>query len=79
MAQPARSRHTVEEEPPLVRPSDLDRAYRLHRARRQARIEHRRAVRRARLRFWFVLGSLVLGCLVLLVTIWTQVEHIFGL
>jgi hypothetical protein len=78
MAQPARKRRTVEE-PPAYDPDAIEHAYRLHRARRQARMERRRANRRARLRFWAVLGGLFLGSLVLAVTIWIEVQRLFGL
>jgi len=67
------------EGPPVYDRSAIDRAYRLHRARRFARIARRRETRRARLRFWVVLAALLLGLLVLAVTIWGEVEQLFGL
>lgn len=52
---------------------------RLQRARRKARIEHRRRTRRAGIRFWFVLVGLVVASVVLSVTIWREIERLFGL
>jgi hypothetical protein len=57
----------------------IEREYRRQRARRHARIEHRRATRLARLRFWGVIGALLLACLVLAVTIWIEIQRLFGL
>jgi hypothetical protein len=81
MAQPARRPPELDEldGPPVFDPSAIDRAYRFHRARRHARTERRRATQLARLRFWFVLGALFLACLVIVVTIWREVERLFGL
>jgi hypothetical protein len=83
MAQPARTRpapaELEKEEPPAREPGAVDRAYRVHRARRRARVERQRAVKRAGARFWFVLAGLILASLVLLVTIWSEVERLFGL
>jgi hypothetical protein len=67
------------EGPPVYDQGAVDRAYRLHRAKRFARMSRRRETRRARLRFWAVLAALVLGLLVLAVTIWGEVEQLFGL
>jgi hypothetical protein len=78
MAQPAR-RPRPTEEPPVYDAEAIEKAYRRHRARRHARIERRRESRLARLRFWGVLGALFLGCLVIAVTIWVEVQRLFGL
>lgn len=78
MAQPARG-PTGLDEPPIFDPAAIARAYRFHRARRHARIERRRATRYARLRFWLVLGGLLLACLVLVVAVWLEIERLFGL
>lgn len=78
MAQPVRTPRELDE-PPTLDPIAIQRAYRLHRARRHARLERRRATRRARLRFYLVAGALLLACLVLAVTIWREVERLFGL
>jgi hypothetical protein len=78
MAEPAQRRRPRAEAPPLD-PSAVDRAYRFYRARRHAKIEHRRATRMARWRFWAFLGLLVLACLVLAVTVWNEITKLFGL
>jgi len=52
---------------------------RLQRARRKARIEHRKRTRRAGLRFWLVLLVLVVASVALLVTIWHEIQRLFGL
>ncbi|HKP17986.1 MAG TPA: hypothetical protein VJT84_05855 [Gaiellaceae bacterium] len=78
MAEPAQRRRTQSEAPP-VDPTAVDRAYRFYRAKRHAKIEHRRASRMADVRFWAVLGLLVLACLVLAVTVWDEISRLFGL
>ena len=78
MAQPAR-RPTALDEPPVHDPDAVARAYRFHRAKRQARLERRRAHRLAGLRFWFVAAALLLASLVLVVTVWREVQRLFGL
>lgn len=52
---------------------------RLQRARRKARIEHRKRTRRAGVRFWFVFLVLVVASVALLVTIWHEIQRLFGL
>jgi hypothetical protein len=66
-------------EAPPVDPTAVDRAYQFYRARRYAKIEHRRATRLAHARFWVILGILVLAVLVLGVTVWDEVTRLFGL
>jgi hypothetical protein len=78
MAQPAQRRRRDAGAPPLD-PSAVDRAYRFYRAKRHAKIEHRRATRMARWRFRVVLGFLLLACLVVAVTVWDEITKIFGL
>jgi hypothetical protein len=68
----------VDDEPPIDQDA-VEHAYRHARARRIARIQRRRANRQARRRFWLVVGALVLASLVLVVTIWIEVERLFGL
>lgn len=62
-----------------VDPSAADRAYHFYRAKRHARVEHRRATKLARLRFWAVAGLLLLAVLVVGVTVWDEVQRLFGL
>jgi len=78
MAEPAQSQRPVVEAPP-VDPHAIDRAYRFYRAKRNARIEHRRATKMARARFWAFLGILLLACAVVAVTVWDEVARIFGI
>jgi hypothetical protein len=77
MAQPAR-RIASPEDPP-VDPEAIDRAYRYHRARRNARLRRKRESARARLRFALVLGLLVALAIFLMLTIWHEVQNVFGL
>jgi uncharacterized membrane protein len=60
-------------------PVAVERAYRLHRARRRAHREREREVRRARLRFWLVLIALVALSIALAIVVWRQIERLFGL
>ncbi len=78
MAEPA-TRQGAEDEPPAFDPVAVDRAYLHERARRKARIERSRERRRAGLRFWIVLLVLVAASVVLTVTIWREIERLFGL
>jgi hypothetical protein len=78
MAEPARRRHAVEDPPP-VDPSAVDRAYRVHRARRHAREERLRERSLARLRFWAVLLTLLVIAAYLALVVWRQIEQLFGL
>ena len=66
------------EEPPLD-PSAVDRAYWYHRARRQARVERRRATRRAGARFWLVLLVLVAVTVAFVVFIAHDIQRLFGI
>lgn len=78
MAEPA-TRPAVGDEAPPFDPVAVDRAYLQERARRRARIERTRAQRRAGLRFWVVLLVLVSVSVLLTLTIWREVERLFGL
>lgn len=78
MGEPATRPQPLEEPPPLD-PTAIQRAYRLQRARRRFRIERKRARRAAVLRFWITLGVLLGAAVFLSVTIWKQVEQLFGL
>lgn len=52
---------------------------RLHRARRKARTEYRKRTRRAGIRFWLVLVVLLVASVALSVTIWQEIQRLFGL
>jgi hypothetical protein len=78
MAQPARKIPQAADTPPID-PDAVARAYRLQRAKRRARLERTRERRLAGLRFAFVLLVLVALTIFLSLTIWKQVERLFGL
>ena len=76
MAEPARREAVGDDEPPAYDPLARDRAYLQERARRRARVERQRAKRRASVRFWFVLLA---ASVLLSLTIWREIERLFGL
>jgi hypothetical protein len=78
MAEPATRTPAGDDAPPFD-PVAVDRAYLQERARRRARIEHARERRRAALRFWAVLLALVAVSLLLTLTVWREIERLFGL
>jgi hypothetical protein len=78
VAEPARQ-PPAEDEPPILDPRVIERAYRRQRARRRARVERSRERRHARLRFWLVLVILVSLSVYLALTVWQQLETMFGL
>lgn len=78
MAKPAR-RPAELDEPPVSDPAAIEHAYRYHRQRRYARVERQREHRHARIRFWLVAAGLLLVTLVIGVTIWGQIQRLFGL
>jgi hypothetical protein len=77
MARPERS--PLQGEAPPIDPYAVDREYRRHRARRHARVQHKRRTRHAHLRFWIVLLLLVAGLIALTVVVWHEIQHLFGL
>jgi hypothetical protein len=78
MAQPARRPEPVDEGLELD-PAAVQRAYRLHRARRRAHRNRQRETKRAKLRFWLVLIVLVAASVYLSIVIWHQIQRTFGL
>jgi hypothetical protein len=77
-ARPQRS--LVEETaPPQDDPRAVRRRVVQHRRKRIARIEYRREQKWARRRFWILVGVLVLVAVFLSVTIWEQVQSMFGI
>jgi hypothetical protein len=78
MAQPAR-RHVAAPPEDPVDPEAIDRAYHYHRARRNARLRRKREKSNARLRFFITFTLLVGLSLFLLLTIWHEVQKVFGL
>jgi hypothetical protein len=78
VAQPARRQRPRREDPPID-PSAWDRAYREARLRRYARLERARAKKHASARFWFVLALLLAASVFVTLTVWQQIERLFGL
>ena len=76
---------------PVVDHEQVQETVRLHRARRQARqgmpgfadllprIAHRKRTKRAGIRFWVVLVALLVASVALSVTVWHEIQHLFGL
>jgi hypothetical protein len=79
MAQPARRHVAAPPEEPPVDPEAIDRAYHYHRARRNARVRRKREKAHARLRFFATFAVLVGLALFLLLTIWHEIQKVFGL
>ena len=69
----------MEHEPPRLDPDAIRRSYRAQRARRAARIEHRRRTRMAGARFWLVLILLAVAFVALATTTWREIGRLFGL
>ena len=67
------------EDVPVVDHEQVQKTVRLHRARRKARIAHRKRTKRAGIRFWVVLVVLLVASVVLSVTVWHEIQHLFGL
>ena len=78
MAEPA-TRPSAGDDAPPFDPLAVDRAYLQERARRRARVERSRERRRASLRFWLVLLALLAASVLLSLTIWQEIERLFGL
>lgn len=78
MAQAARRERAHEEALP-VDPYAIDRAYRLERAKRRARVERMRRQRVAGFRFLLVLVVLLALSVAFVVVVWQQVGELFGL
>ena len=79
MAQPARRRVVEQAEESPVDPEAIDRAYHYHRARRNARVRRKREKSRASLRFFLTFVVLVGLAIFLMLTIWHEVQKVFGL
>jgi hypothetical protein len=78
VAQPARRQPRPDSAPPLDSTA-VARAYRLERAKRHARSRRHRERQNAHLRFWTAL-VLLTGMLALLsLTVWNEIERLFGI
>jgi hypothetical protein len=76
---PRGAAQTLEHEPPELDPDAVRKSYRVHRARRAARVAHRRRSRMAGARFWIVLLLLVVAFVALATTTWREIGRLFGL
>jgi hypothetical protein len=79
MAVSPQRQRSDESVPPIDDPLAVHRAFQRHRRKRLARIEHRHEVRLARRRFWILLGTLFVLAVFLSVTIWEQLQSVFGI
>jgi hypothetical protein len=78
MAEPAR-RQTVADEAPHYDPRAIERTLVEQRARREARLAHKRARGHARLRFFIVILALLGGAVALGFVVWQEIQKLFGL
>jgi hypothetical protein len=78
MAEPARRAPSVDDAPSLD-PAAIERSYARERARRRARTERRSAARRSNARFWIVLVVLTFLTVFLALTVWNEIQQIFGI
>lgn len=65
--------------PPVDTSDAIRAAYRFHRTKRRLRVERRRANKLAGLRFAVTLALLVFVFVVLSLTVWAEVQRLFGL
>jgi hypothetical protein len=77
MAQPARTSRRARQTAP-VDPHAVERAYRLEKRKRRARLERKRERRHAHLRFYVVIAALIVLTAVVVVTVLREVERLFG-
>ena len=70
---------SASEEAPPLDPHAVERAYRLHRARRAARERYQRERQTAGLRFWFVLAIVLAVAAFLASRTLGEIEQLFGL
>jgi len=64
---------------PPVDPDAVPRAFAKERAKRRAREEHQAGLERARVRFWGLVGALLFFAVILSLTIWDQIQALFGI
>lgn len=76
MAHPAKQPPAAD---PVVDPDAVSRAYRMQRAKRLARERRKRERRLANFRFWFVVLALLALSFFLGLTIWREIQRLFGL
>jgi type VI protein secretion system component VasF len=64
---------------PIYDPGSVQREYRKHRAKRQARARRTRERRAANVRFWLIVIGLIALSVYLSIAMWHQVQRLFGL
>jgi hypothetical protein len=74
-----RTKARVREDAPPLDPDAIEQAYRIHRARRRARVEHFRERRRAGRRYWIVLALVLVVAGILAVRTLDEIQRLFGL
>jgi hypothetical protein len=77
IGSPAPKRPALEDPP--IDPTAVERRFAAARARRRSRIEHKRELRRARIRFLVLLGVLLFVTIFLALSIWEKIRAAFGL
>ena len=77
--EPAPRRKQPTEPPPVDPSAAIRSAYSFHRAKRRVRHERQRQTRQAGLRFAVTLALLVFIAVVLSLTVWNEVQRLFGL
>jgi hypothetical protein len=75
---PAAAPRRADDDPP-VDPVAVEHSLVRERARRRARHQHARELQQARRRFWFLLFILVGLAVFLGLTIWDEIQSLFGL
>jgi hypothetical protein len=78
MARPEPSAQAPDE-PPIDPSAAIEHAYRFHRAKRRVRDRRRYETRKAHVRFYIVLVTLVFATVFVALTIWNEIQRIFGL
>lgn len=78
MARP-QARVEAPGEPPVDAPDAIEQAYRLHRARRRARVRRQHEARTADVRFYVVLAILVFVLVLIALAVWNEIQRLFGL
>ena len=78
MAEPARRAPAADDDSPSLDPAAIERAYARERARRRARVERRSAAKRSNVRFWVVLALLAFLTIVVALTVWSEIQRMFG-
>ena len=80
--RPLKTRASMQEPPPevpVLDPRAVERNYRLARIRRRQRIERTMRSKHVSVRFWAVLVILLSFSAYLGVTVWQQIQQLFGL